>query len=179
MSVQGCLHPQVLSACQGQLRQSEAENAQLQLQLKKLNEEHAVQLQRCARAVAVSTGWGGPVVRGRPRVLGSPSPAWVGPPAARPPPRIVGSSVRPASPAPSALAPAPPHPLQEYANGVGREPAAATLRTFLETTLEDMRAAHRRREQQLARAARAYRKRLADMSRRHEELLAACRWAPP
>nr|XP_035939324.1 coiled-coil domain-containing protein 78 isoform X2 [Halichoerus grypus] len=104
----------VLSACQGQLRQSEAENAQLQLQLKKLNEEHAVQLQRCARAVA------------------------------------------------------------EYANGVGREPAAATLRTFLETTLEDMRAAHRRREQQLARAARAYRKRLADMSRRHEELLAAC-----
>ncbi|XP_077931147.1 coiled-coil domain-containing protein 78 isoform X3 [Halichoerus grypus] len=46
----------VLSACQGQLRQSEAENAQLQLQLKKLNEEHAVQLQRCARAVAVSTG---------------------------------------------------------------------------------------------------------------------------
>ncbi|XP_032281387.1 coiled-coil domain-containing protein 78 [Phoca vitulina] len=109
----------VLSACQGQLRQSEAENAQLQLQLKKLNEEHAVQLQRCARAVA------------------------------------------------------------EYANGVGREPAAATLRTFLETTLEDMRAAHRRREQQLARAARAYRKRLADMSRRHEELLAACSHLTP
>ncbi|XP_044771186.1 coiled-coil domain-containing protein 78 [Neomonachus schauinslandi] len=107
----------VLSACQGQLRQSEAENAQLQLQLKKLNEEYAVQLQRCARAVA------------------------------------------------------------EYANGAGREPAAAALRTFLETTLEDMRAAHRRREQQLARAARAYRKRLADMSRRHEELLAACRAA--
>nr|XP_045730562.1 coiled-coil domain-containing protein 78 [Mirounga angustirostris] len=107
----------VLSACQGQLRQSEAENAQLQLQLKKLNEEYAVQLQRCARAVA------------------------------------------------------------EYANGAGREPAAAALRTFLETTLEDVRAAHRRREQQLARAARAYRKRLADMSRRHEELLAACRAA--
>ncbi|XP_004403328.1 PREDICTED: coiled-coil domain-containing protein 78 [Odobenus rosmarus divergens] len=103
----------VLSACQGQLRQAEAENAQLQLQLKKLNEEYAVQLQRCARAVA------------------------------------------------------------EYANGTGREPAAAALRTFLETTLEDMRAAHRRREQQLARAARAYRKRLADVSRRHEELLAA------
>ncbi|XP_025733488.1 coiled-coil domain-containing protein 78 isoform X1 [Callorhinus ursinus] len=104
----------VLSACQGQLRQAEAENAQLQLQLKKLNEEYAVQLQRCARAVA------------------------------------------------------------EYAKGTGREPAASALRTFLETTLEDMRAAHRRREQQLARAARAYRKRLADVSRRHEELLAAC-----
>ncbi|XP_059010190.1 coiled-coil domain-containing protein 78 isoform X2 [Mustela lutreola] len=42
----------VLSACQGQLRQAEAENAQLQLQLKKLNEEYALHLQRCARAVA-------------------------------------------------------------------------------------------------------------------------------
>ncbi|XP_032701827.1 coiled-coil domain-containing protein 78 isoform X2 [Lontra canadensis] len=102
----------VLSACQGHLRQAEAENAQLQLQLKKLNEEYALHLQRCARAVA------------------------------------------------------------EYANGAGQEPAAAALRTFLETTLEHIRAAHRSREQQLARAARAYRKRLSDLSRRHEELLA-------
>ncbi|XP_058567772.1 coiled-coil domain-containing protein 78 isoform X5 [Neofelis nebulosa] len=44
----------VLSACQGQLRQAEAENAQLQLQLKKLNQEYAIQLQRCAQAVAES-----------------------------------------------------------------------------------------------------------------------------
>ncbi|XP_044089791.1 coiled-coil domain-containing protein 78 isoform X1 [Neovison vison] len=102
----------VLSACQGQLRQAEAENAQLQLQLKKLNEEYALHLQRCAQAVA------------------------------------------------------------EYANGTSQEPAAAALRTFLETTLEHIRAAHRSREQQLARAARAYRKRLSDLSRRHEELLA-------
>lgn len=58
--------PQVLSACQGQLRQAEVENAQLQLQLKKLNEEYAFQLQRCAQAVAVSTG-GGPVLGGWPR----------------------------------------------------------------------------------------------------------------
>ncbi|KAF0881254.1 NARFL factor, partial [Crocuta crocuta] len=105
----------VLSACQGQLRQSEEENAQLQLQLKKLNQEHAVQLQRCARGVAVSTGWRGPSTR---------------------------------------------------------VPDAAALRAFLESTLEDIRAAHRSREQQLARAARAYRKRLADLSCRHEELLA-------
>ncbi|XP_047569207.1 coiled-coil domain-containing protein 78 isoform X2 [Lutra lutra] len=110
--VQGRLHPQVLSACQGHLRQAEAENAQLQLQLKKLNEEYALHLQRCARTVA------------------------------------------------------------EYAKGAGQEPAAAALRTFLETTLEHIRAAHRSREQQLARAARAYRKRLSDLSRRHEELLA-------
>nr|XP_060503970.1 coiled-coil domain-containing protein 78 isoform X6 [Panthera onca] len=102
----------VLSACQGQLRQVEAENAQLQLQLKKLNQEYAVQLQRCAQAVA------------------------------------------------------------ESAKHTGQVPEAAALRTFLETTLEDIRAAHRNREQQLARAARAYRKRLADLSRRHEELLA-------
>ncbi|XP_039102790.1 coiled-coil domain-containing protein 78 isoform X2 [Hyaena hyaena] len=98
----------VLSACQGQLRQAEEENAQLQLQLKKLNQEYAVQLQRCARGVAEST----------------------------------------------------------------RVPDAAALRAFLESTLEDIRAAHRSREQQLARAARAYRKRLADLSCRHEELLA-------
>uniref|UniRef100_A0A8C7B934 Coiled-coil domain containing 78 n=1 Tax=Neovison vison TaxID=452646 RepID=A0A8C7B934_NEOVI len=104
----------VLSACQGQLRQAEAENAQLQLQLKKLNEEYALHLQRCAQAV-------------------------------------------------------------EYANGTSQEPAAAALRTFLETTLEHIRAAHRSREQQLARAARAYRKRLSDLSRRHEELLATRR----
>lgn len=84
------------------------------------------------------------------------------------------------APPSSALAPppAPPHPLQEFATGAGPQPAAAALRTFLETTLEDIRAAHRSREQQLARAARAYRKRLADLSRRHEELRAAHRWAP-
>ncbi|XP_074179189.1 coiled-coil domain-containing protein 78 isoform X7 [Rhinolophus sinicus] len=104
---------QVLSTCQGQLRQAEAENARLQLQLKKLNEEYAIRLQHSARTLA------------------------------------------------------------EYADGTGQAPTAAALRTFLENTLEDIRAAHHSREQQLARAARAYRKGLADLSRRHEELLAA------
>eukprot|EP00069_Balaena_mysticetus_P016062 bmy_01890T0 len=66
----------VLSACRGQLHQAEAENARLQLQLKKLNEEYAIRLQHCARAVAVSTGPVGPVLSGRPLVLGSPSLAW-------------------------------------------------------------------------------------------------------
>nr|XP_030728093.1 coiled-coil domain-containing protein 78 isoform X6 [Globicephala melas] len=103
----------VLSACRGQLHQAEAENARLQLQLKKLNEEYAIRLQHCARAVA------------------------------------------------------------EYADGAGPKPASTALRTFLETTLEDIRGAHHSREQQLARAARTYRKRLADLSQRHEELLAA------
>ena len=45
---------QVLSTCQDQLRQAEAENAQLQLQLKKLNEEYAVRLQRYAKETVVS-----------------------------------------------------------------------------------------------------------------------------
>ncbi|XP_055460371.1 coiled-coil domain-containing protein 78 [Psammomys obesus] len=101
----------VLSTCQGQLRQAEAENAQLQLQLKKLNEEYAVKLQRYATE------------------------------------RV------------------------DTADGPGQ----AALRTFLEATLQDIRAAHRSREQQLAQAARAYRKRLADVSRRQELLLATCR----
>ncbi|XP_054442748.1 coiled-coil domain-containing protein 78 isoform X2 [Pteronotus mesoamericanus] len=106
----------VLSTCQGQLRQTEAENARLQLQLKKLNEEYTVRLQCCARA------------------------------------------------------------LVEYADGASQAPTAGgALRTFLETTLEDIRAAHHSRERQLARAARTYRKRLADLSRRHEELLGAHR----
>ncbi|KAF6123476.1 coiled-coil domain containing 78 [Phyllostomus discolor] len=103
-----------LSTCQGQLRQAEAENGRLQLQLKRLNEEYTVRLQRCARA------------------------------------------------------------LVEYADGANQAPTAGgALQTFLETTLEDIRAAHHSREQQLARAARIYRKRLADVSRRHEELLGA------
>ncbi|XP_057603873.1 coiled-coil domain-containing protein 78 isoform X2 [Hippopotamus amphibius kiboko] len=109
----------VLSACRGQLHQAEAENAQLQLQLKKLNKEYAIRLQHCAQAAA------------------------------------------------------------GYADGAGRKPEAAALWSFLETTLEDIRGAHHSREQQLAQAARAYRKRLADLSRRHEELLAVHRWAPP
>ncbi|XP_054956403.2 coiled-coil domain-containing protein 78 isoform X11 [Pan paniscus] len=63
----------------------------------------------------------------------------------------------------------------EHADGAGQAPATTALRTFLEATLEDIRAAHRSREQQLARAARSYHKRLVDLSRRHEELLVAYR----
>uniref|UniRef100_A0A8C5KKE5 Coiled-coil domain containing 78 n=1 Tax=Jaculus jaculus TaxID=51337 RepID=A0A8C5KKE5_JACJA len=103
----------VLSTCQGQLRQAEAENAQLQLQLKRLSEECAMRLRRRAQEMVESTG---------------------------------GTS-------------------------------QAALRKFLETTVQDIRAAHHSREQQLAQAARAYRKRLADLSQRQELLLSTCRWA--
>ncbi|XP_030156771.1 coiled-coil domain-containing protein 78 isoform X1 [Lynx canadensis] len=180
----------VLSACQGQLRQAEAENAQLQLQLKKLNQEYAIQLQRCAQAVTVSTTWGWPCAGWEASGPAEPKPGpsalgcfretpWARP-AARPNLLHRGNRGRKCGPnqAPplSALAPppppAPPNLLQESAKRTGQVPEAAALRTFLETTLEDIRAAHRSREQQLARAARAYRKRLADLSRRHEELLA-------
>ncbi|XP_040604286.1 coiled-coil domain-containing protein 78 isoform X2 [Mesocricetus auratus] len=101
----------VLSTCQGQLRQAEAENAQLQLQLKKLNEEYAVRLQCYAKETV------------------------------------------------------------ETANSTDQ----AALQTFLEATLQDIRAAHRSREQQLAQAARTYRKRLADLSWRQELLLTTYR----
>nr|XP_034807472.2 coiled-coil domain-containing protein 78 isoform X5 [Pan paniscus] len=111
----GLLPPQVLCSCQGQLRQAEAENARLQLQLKKLKDEYVLRLQHCARQAV------------------------------------------------------------EHADGAGQAPATTALRTFLEATLEDIRAAHRSREQQLARAARSYHKRLVDLSRRHEELLVAYR----
>ncbi|XP_050630647.1 coiled-coil domain-containing protein 78 isoform X4 [Macaca thibetana thibetana] len=105
----------VLCSCRGQLRQAEAENARLQLQLKKLKDEYVLRLQHCAREAV------------------------------------------------------------EHADSAGQAPATMALRTFLEATLEDIRAAHRSREQQLARAARTYHKRLVDLSRRHEELLAAYR----
>nr|XP_045238684.1 coiled-coil domain-containing protein 78 isoform X5 [Macaca fascicularis] len=105
----------VLCSCRGQLRQAEAENARLQLQLKKLKDEYILRLQHCAREAV------------------------------------------------------------EHADSAGQAPATTALRTFLEATLEDIRAAHRSREQQLARAARTYHKRLVDLSRRHEELLAAYR----
>ncbi|XP_063573519.1 coiled-coil domain-containing protein 78 isoform X1 [Pongo abelii] len=105
----------VLCSCRGQLHQAEAENARLQLQLKKLKDEYVLRLQHCAREAV------------------------------------------------------------EHADGTGQAPATTALRTFLEATLEDIRAAHRSREQQLARAARTYHKRLVDLSRRHEELLVAYR----
>ncbi|XP_011822294.1 PREDICTED: coiled-coil domain-containing protein 78 [Mandrillus leucophaeus] len=105
----------VLCSCRGPLRQAEAENARLQLQLKKLKDEYVLRLQHCAREAV------------------------------------------------------------EHADSAGQAPATTALRTFLEATLEDIRAAHRSREQQLARAARTYHKRLVDLSRRHEELLAAYR----
>nr|XP_023416690.1 coiled-coil domain-containing protein 78 isoform X2 [Cavia porcellus] len=100
----------VLSTCQDQLCQTKAENAQLQLQLKKLNEEYAIRLQHCAQEVV------------------------------------------------------------KYTNGTSQE----ALQTFLEATLENIRGAHRSREQQLAQAARVYRRRLADLSCRHEKLLITC-----
>lgn len=73
-----------------------------------------------------------------------------------------------AQPSPSCLAPQ-----------AGPGPEAVALRPFLEATLQDIRAAHRGREQQLARAARTFQKRLTDLSHRHEELLATHRWATP
>ncbi|XP_049624804.1 coiled-coil domain-containing protein 78 [Suncus etruscus] len=63
----------------------------------------------------------------------------------------------------------------ELSGGTGQPPEVAALRAFLEGSLEDIRAAHRGREQQLARAARAYRKRLTDLNHRHQELLAVHR----
>nr|XP_040134010.1 coiled-coil domain-containing protein 78 isoform X2 [Ictidomys tridecemlineatus] len=169
-------HPQMLSTCQGQLRQAQVENARLQLQLKKLNEEYALRLQRCAREAVVSTRPGALWWRGEAcesqgahiwsghagQLQGDPrdgiGPNQVTLPAPAQPPNL----------APPSAAPASTHLLQGYADGASQ----AALQTFLEATLQDIQAAHHSREQQLARAARAYRKHLADLSRRHEELLA-------
>ncbi|KAG8506371.1 Coiled-coil domain-containing protein 78 [Galemys pyrenaicus] len=106
-----------LSTCQDQLHQAEAENARLQLQLKKLSQECALRLQRCAQEAAGQAG------------------------------------------------------------RAGQGPQAPALGALLEAALDGIRAAHHFREQQLARAARTCHKRLADLSRAHEAVLATQRWA--
>ncbi|NXR75837.1 CCD78 protein, partial [Pycnonotus jocosus] len=61
--------------------------------------------------------------------------------------------------------------------GHSRAPAGqAAMRSFVESMLRDIRAAHKCREEQLARAARGYRKRMKELAKRHENLLIAYGW---
>lgn len=49
----------------------------------------------------------------------------------------------------------------------------AAMKHFVDSMLRDIRASYKSREEQLARAARGYRKRLKDLAKKHENLLIA------
>ncbi|KAL9836022.1 LOW QUALITY PROTEIN: coiled-coil domain-containing protein 78 [Geothlypis trichas] len=111
----------VLLVSQGRLREVEAENARLQLQLKELNEEYRCRLAQCLGDLA--------------NYMDSK------------PSSVPGHSKAPAG--------------------------HAAMQSFVDSMLGDIQASYRRREEQLARAARGYRKRLKELAKKHENLLIA------
>ncbi|NXL16218.1 CCD78 protein, partial [Setophaga kirtlandii] len=114
-------HSEVLLVSQGRLREVEAENARLQLQLKELNEEYRCRLAQCLGDLA--------------NYMDSK------------PSSVPGHSKAPAG--------------------------HAAMQSFVDSMLRDIQASYRRREEQLARAARGYRKRLKELAKKHENLLIA------
>ncbi|XP_028989914.1 coiled-coil domain-containing protein 78 [Betta splendens] len=68
--------------------------------------------------------------------------------------------------------------IADYSDRVGhggRASEGATLRAFVDRMLQDVRSSYRAREEQLASAARSYKKRLQTMTRTHHALLIAYR----
>ncbi|NWS06295.1 CCD78 protein, partial [Motacilla alba] len=114
-------HSAVLLTSQGQLREVEAENSRLQLQLKELNEEYRARLAQCLRDLA--------------NYMDSK------------PSSVTGHSKAPAG--------------------------HAAMKNFVDSMLRDIQASYKCREEQLARAARGYRKRMKDLAKKHENLLIA------
>uniref|UniRef100_A0AAY5L2N9 Coiled-coil domain containing 78 n=1 Tax=Esox lucius TaxID=8010 RepID=A0AAY5L2N9_ESOLU len=69
------------------------------------------------------------------------------------------------------------HYLQDLSGG-GGPPEKAKLRGFVDSMLQEVRASYRAREEQLATAARSYKKRLQRIIRSHQALLIAYRLTP-
>lgn len=74
--------------------------------------------------------------------------------------------------------------LQEYVDGLaeGRgvkgPPERVKMRGFVDSMLQEVRSSYRAREEQLASAARSYKKRLQRLTKSHQALLIAYRLAP-
>lgn len=69
-------------------------------------------------------------------------------------------------------------PIQEYIDGLGEgkgPPQSSKLREYVDNMLQDVRSSYRVREEQLAAAARSYKKRLQKVTSMHHALLAAYR----
>ncbi|XP_063027362.1 coiled-coil domain-containing protein 78 [Melospiza melodia melodia] len=103
------------------LREVEAENARLQLQLKELNEEYRCRLAQCLGDLA----------------------------------NYMDSK---------------PSSMPGHSKAPGGH---AAMQSFVDSMLRDIQASYRRREEQLARAARGYKKRLKELAKKHENLLIA------
>ncbi|NXG01370.1 CCD78 protein, partial [Sakesphorus luctuosus] len=111
----------VLLTSQSQLQEVEAENSQLQLRLKELNEDYRSRLAQYIRDVA----------------------------------NYMDSKSR-------------------HVTGHSKAPAdAAAMKHFVDNMLKDIQASYKSREEQLARAARGYKKRMKDLVKKHENLLIA------
>ncbi|NWI26557.1 CCD78 protein, partial [Sula dactylatra] len=113
----------VLLTSQSQLQEVEAENSQLQLQLKELNEEYRSRLAQYIKDVA--------------DYMDSKSS------------NVTGPSKAPAD--------------------------HAHMKHFVDNMLKDIRASYKSREEQLAGAARSYKKRMKSLVKKHENLLIAYR----
>ncbi|NWS64120.1 CCD78 protein, partial [Chunga burmeisteri] len=111
----------VLLTSQSQLQEVEAENSQLQLQLKELNEEYRSRLMQYIKDVA--------------DYMDSKSS------------NITGPNKAPGDHAP--------------------------MKRFVDSMLKDIRASYKSREEQLAKAARGYKKRMKNLLKKHENLLIA------
>ncbi|NXV75597.1 CCD78 protein, partial [Atlantisia rogersi] len=114
-------HSAMLLTSQSQLQEVEAENSQLQLRLKKLNEEYRSRLAQYVKDVA--------------DYMDSKSSPGIGP------------SKAPAD--------------------------QAHMKGFVDSMLKDIRASYKAREEQLAAAARGYKKRMKTLVKKHENLLIA------
>ncbi|NXE43437.1 CCD78 protein, partial [Ptilorrhoa leucosticta] len=64
---------------------------------------------------------------------------------------------------------------EEYRSRLAHEAPAgrAAMKSFVDSMLRDIRASYKSREEQLARAARGYKKRMKDLAKKHENLLIA------
>lgn len=69
--------------------------------------------------------------------------------------------------------------IQEYIDGLGESKSpsdTSKMRAHVDSMLQDVRSSHRVREEQLASAARSYKKRLQKVTKTHQALLIAYRW---
>lgn len=69
--------------------------------------------------------------------------------------------------------------IQDYIDGLGENKSQSEqskMRTFVDGMLQDVRSSYRVREEQLASAARTYKKRLQRIIKTHHALLIAYRW---
>ncbi|XP_029433145.1 coiled-coil domain-containing protein 78 [Rhinatrema bivittatum] len=113
----------ILLTSQSQLKEVEAENSHLQLQVKELNEEYRSRLARYIQDLA----------------------------------EYVDST-------------------SDASHGAGKVPLDhAHMKRFVDSMLKDIRVSHKSREEQLAGAARAYKKRMQNLIKRHENLLISYR----